>query len=181
MRAAVTRPAALERDPKPHRQVAADQRRQAVGGGEAEVVVVDQGVALDETEPTPAPDRWAADEPLAAVLARGRVRLGDPAAVLEVEHDIVLTMSCLACDCTDVVNRPATSVSHAEARCPRCGADRQLTAVHVLEAPEQLALSAADFSLPANDVVTVRGESERVHFLVGASPFDAPPGPPHEL
>jgi len=45
-----------------------------------EVVVVDQGVALDETAPTPATDRWAADEPLAA--ERDAARAAEPHTVV---------------------------------------------------------------------------------------------------
>jgi molybdopterin/thiamine biosynthesis adenylyltransferase len=112
-------------------------------------------------------ERRSADEPLSAVLQRGRELLGAADAVLELECDIVLSASCVACDCTDVINRPVTKVRMGQARCPECGEDRRLDARHMLEQPEHLSLSAADLALPENDVVTVRNGMERVHFLVG--------------
>ena len=112
-------------------------------------------------------ERISAAVPLSAVLERGRELLGDADAVLELECDVVLSASCVACDCRDVINRPVTQVRMEQARCPQCGEERQLDARHALEHPDHLSLSAEDLALPSNDVVTVRGGMERVYFLVG--------------
>lgn len=114
-------------------------------------------------------ERWPADEPLAALLDRGRKLLGDDQATLEVEHDIVFSASCPDCGCADIINGPATMVSIAEVRCPKCGEERPLDAEHRLEDADHLALSAADLRLPANDIVTVANLGSRIHFLVGDS------------
>lgn len=121
-------------------------------------------------------ERRAADEPLSAVLKRGRELLDDADAVLELEYDVVLSASCEACDCADAINRPATKVRMAEARCPQCGEERRLNARHTLDEPGHLAYTAADLALPGNDVVTVRSGPRRVHFLVGASSIGAERG-----
>ncbi len=114
-------------------------------------------------------ERRAADEPLDALLQRGRRLLGEPDAVIDLECDVVLSASCRDCGCTDVINRPVTKVGFEDALCPHCGKERQLDARHTLDSPEQLMFSAADLSLPDNDVITVRSGLERVHFLVGTS------------
>lgn len=114
-------------------------------------------------------ERRSADEPLRDVLARGRELLDAPSAVLELEHDILLTVSCGACASFEAFNRPVTKVRLAAAACPQCGAERALDVRHSFDDGPQLGLSAAELALPGNDVVTVRSGADRVHFVVGRS------------
>lgn len=109
----------------------------------------------------------------AEILEAGSGRLpGDEEAVIELEHDIVLEGVCPACGRADPIRRPLTALHASDGRCPDCGEERRLDAVHTLETPEQLALTPADVRLPQNDVITVRSEDGRVHVLVGTPLLD---------
>jgi molybdopterin/thiamine biosynthesis adenylyltransferase len=114
-----------------------------------------------------AAERRSPDEPLDALLLHGRTTLTDPSAVLDFESDIVLSATCDGCDISDSICRPVNAVTPTEARCPSCGKDRRLTIVHSLDAEGAAGLTAASLGLPANDVITVRGEHARAHFVVG--------------
>jgi molybdopterin/thiamine biosynthesis adenylyltransferase len=108
-----------------------------------------------------------AQTPFRALLEEAADRLAQP-VVLEFEYDVVLTMSCAACDDDEVVRRPALSLTARDAVCPACGAERAVTACHsvTLDDSELLDLSAEDLHLPPNDVITARAGLDRIHFLL---------------
>jgi molybdopterin/thiamine biosynthesis adenylyltransferase len=116
--------------------------------------------------------RLAHDAPLSEALAAGRALLDDATAVLELEHEVVLSATCEMCDTTDRIGRPLSSLVAAHGLCPRCGAERTLDMQHVFEdGHPALAGSMRDLGLPVNDVVTVRGDEGRTHFIIGSSPL----------
>lgn len=123
-------------------------------------------------------ERRSADEPLSALLARGRELLGDgdADAVVELEHDVVLGATCPACRRRDEIRSPVSRVTFARARCPDCSSERTLDARNTLDEPGLLELSAAELGLPPNDVVTVRVGERRQHFFVGSSVLDRSAG-----
>lgn len=114
-------------------------------------------------------ERCSAEEPLADILVRGRGYLGDPAAVLDFEADIVLAASCAECGTEEPLRRVLTRLVASDGQCPECGRERRLEIVHTVDGEEHGDLTAQALGLPGNDVVTVRGREARVHFLVGES------------
>lgn len=115
--------------------------------------------------------RWTRATPMQELLDCGRTLLDDPDAALRLEHDIVLSAHCAACGSAETINRPAVKLTAADAPCPDCREERRLDLRHLLETPEQLALTAEDLALPGNDVVVVEGAEDRVVFLVGEPTF----------
>jgi adenylyltransferase/sulfurtransferase len=116
--------------------------------------------------------RCAEDEPLARILARGRELLDDENAVLDLECDVVVSAACANCGSEEQLLRPATKVPASAARCPSCGKERRLLVVHTIDDDVDPDLTAAALGLPRNDVVTVRGEDTRAHFLIGPPLLD---------
>lgn len=113
-------------------------------------------------------ERCAADDALEDILVRGRARIADADAVLDFESDLVLAADCIQCGTSTVLRRPANALTAADARCPECGRERRLDAVHSMGLEELAGLTAADLGLPPNDAITVRGAERRTHVLVGA-------------
>jgi molybdopterin/thiamine biosynthesis adenylyltransferase len=120
--------------------------------------------------------RCGDDEPLADVLRRGRAQLEDDRAVLDLECDVVVSAACADCGSEASIRRPITQVTASAARCPTCGKERRLLVVHTIDDDVDPGLTAAALGLPRNDVLTVRGEEARVHFLVGSPLLDDAPG-----
>jgi molybdopterin/thiamine biosynthesis adenylyltransferase len=109
------------------------------------------------------------ERPLGELLERGRERLGAE-VVLDLEQELVRTLSCAACEEEEAeLNRPLLELSAASAACPRCGAERRLTPQQTIAPGDErlLALSPADLGLRPFDVVTARDPvGHRTHFVL---------------
>lgn len=118
--------------------------------------------------------RVPADRSFGEILEQSREAFPDGVApAIDLEHEIVLRGVCSACGEERDFRRPLTMLHTGDGDCPSCGEEWRLDAVHALEGEELLALTPADLQLPANDVVTVRWEDERVHVLVGDPLLDS--------
>jgi len=110
----------------------------------------------------------ADDVTFGALLAQAAEQLGD-GAVLELEREIVTTLTCPACDVVQDVHAPLDTLTVGAGLCPECGAERGLEFVHAVAAHDTalLALTPQALGLPPYDVVTARAGSTRVHFALG--------------
>jgi molybdopterin/thiamine biosynthesis adenylyltransferase/predicted RNA-binding Zn-ribbon protein involved in translation (DUF1610 family) len=113
--------------------------------------------------------RVPADRPLRDILRDGRDQIGDPGAVLKLETEILMALQCPNCGTEERVRLPYTKVPSSRALCPQCGKERKNELRHGFEPEAELDFSAEDIGLPPNDVVTIIGQSDRVHVLVGTS------------
>jgi adenylyltransferase/sulfurtransferase len=106
--------------------------------------------------------------PLTELLERGRERLGTEVA-LDLEQELVRTLSCASCEEETELNRPLLELTAATAACPRCGAERSLTPQQTVAAEDErlLSLSPAELGLRPFDVVTARDpDGRRAHFIL---------------
>jgi len=108
------------------------------------------------------------ERPLAELLAQAREAVGE-GAVLNLEHEIVLSLTCLACERESTVNRPIETLSTADALCPDCDSEMRVALTHVVEPDDErlLGLSAAELGLHPFDVITARAtDGSRAHFVL---------------
>lgn len=101
------------------------------------------------------------------VLSDARERLGE-GAVLDLEREMAIAMTCGACGAADPLLRPLDGLTVADALCQVCGAERRVELAHTISAEhsELLGLTADELGLPPRDVVTGREGSRRVHYLL---------------
>jgi adenylyltransferase/sulfurtransferase len=104
---------------------------------------------------------------LGELLDQAMQRLG-PGTVLELEREIVTTMTCLKCGVATAVNAPLDTLTVGAGLCPECGSERHLVFLHAIgrEDTALLALTPQDLGLPPYDVVSARAGAERLHFLL---------------
>lgn len=118
--------------------------------------------ALDEATPV------APDTPLAELLGIARAALGEQ-AVLELEHELVLSGDCGACGHAERIVRPAFTLTAGAGLCPACGAPRRFAYAHVVDDESPLLGDRlCDLGLPRADVVVARTARERRFFTIGA-------------
>jgi molybdopterin/thiamine biosynthesis adenylyltransferase len=106
------------------------------------------------------------------LLALAQKQLG-PDAVLELEHELVLSASCQPCNISEDVMAPVDSLSAGAGLCPGCGEPWQLEFAHTIDAASPLrAQTAEDLGLPAGDYVVAREGFDR-HFYSLSAPSTA--------
>ena len=105
---------------------------------------------------------------LGGVLARAQAELGAE-AVLDFEHDIVVSATCAHCESRVDVRRPLASVSIADATCGTCGRERALELTHSVSADDHplLGLTPDRLGLPPSDVLTARCGEQRRFYRIG--------------
>jgi molybdopterin/thiamine biosynthesis adenylyltransferase len=113
-----------------------------------------------------AAESFSSDRPLGQLISAGDE--DEATAVIDLEHELVREMSCTDCGTTERVNEPIEALRAGRGRCPTCGGDRRLEITHSIEREdgELLALSAEQLGLPPFDVVSVRSDDRRRHFLL---------------
>jgi adenylyltransferase/sulfurtransferase len=109
-----------------------------------------------------------ADHTFGQVLELAQHELGSP-AVLDLEHDVVVSMTCRGCDLSESVLAPVEALSAGAALCPDCGAERALNLTHSLTPDDQLLLSLTpeQLGLPPFDVVAARAGQNRRFYRLG--------------
>lgn len=106
------------------------------------------------------------------LLAQARDKLG-PDAVLELEHELVLSASCQRCELMEEIMRPVDALDAGAGLCPRCGEQRKLEYAHTIDSSSPLlAHTAEDLGLPAGDYVVAREGFAR-HFYSLSAPGTA--------
>ncbi len=110
------------------------------------------------------------DASFGALLERAQAQLGAD-AVLELEHELVLSGNCRACDRVDAIRRPLDTLSAGAGACPQCGRPWQLELAHTIEAGSPLLdCCAADLGLPPADYVVGRAGEDRCFLaLIGSA------------
>lgn len=90
-------------------------------------------------------------------------------AVLELEHEIVMSGSCSQCGCRQEIRRPLHALSAGAGLCPQCANHWKLEFAHRIDSDSPLLEStAAEIGLPPADVVVARtGETRRFYALLG--------------
>lgn len=116
---------------------------------------------------------WAsvpADHTFAQLLEQAQDELGS-AAVLDLEHDVVVSMTCRDCGVIESVFAPAAAMSAGAALCRNCGAERALDLTHSITPEDQqlLSLTPEELGLPPFDVISARAGQSRRFYRVGVS------------
>lgn len=103
-------------------------------------------------------------------LAQERMGSG---AVLELEHEIVLSASCKGCDVSEDVMAPLDSLDAGAGLCSHCGEPWKLEFAHTIdEASPLLSRTAERLGLPPGDYVVAREGFDR-HFYSLSAPGSA--------
>lgn len=102
------------------------------------------------------------------LLAMAQEDLGQD-AVLELEHEIVLSASCSQCGCHQEIRRPLHALSAGAGLCMQCGNQWKLEFAHTIASDSPLLEStAAEVGLPPGDIVVARaGTTRRFYTLTG--------------
>ncbi len=116
----------------------------------------------------------AAGATFGQLLDRAATALGDDASLV-LEHEILRSLACGACEDVEAVDRPTSALLAGAALCPRCGAERRLELLHRVSRSDRdlLGLRPADLGLPPGDVVSAVAGGERRFFRLdsGSSQF----------
>lgn len=103
---------------------------------------------------------------LADLVADATRRLG-PVSAIEFEDDLVVALACPTCATTEHVRRRVRDLASGDGRCPECKEAMQLDLRRSLVPTDSLmAETVATFALPDRDIVTVRSDAARVHYLL---------------
>jgi molybdopterin/thiamine biosynthesis adenylyltransferase len=101
------------------------------------------------------------------VLEQAVARLGQ-GAVLEFNHELLLSFYCPACQQSQEVFRSLGSVPESEARCPRCQRERQADSIRMVSGPEPfLDRPLAELGVPSFDLITARRGLSAIAFEFG--------------
>lgn len=120
------------------------------------------------------------------LLERMKSDLG-PGAVIEVNHDLLESLTCVACGETTPLQASLGGVSEARGRCPRCGEPRRPDVYHTIGTDSALLdRPLGELGVPPWDIVGGRaGMQQSFYEFAGDRPevlgelSDAPPpGPP---
>lgn len=116
-------------------------------------------------------DAWSPVAPeltLGELLIRATHELGAN-AVIDLEHDVVLSLACPDCTREEPINRTLTSLTAKEALCPDCGGARVPRFAHTVssQGSSLCKLTAEQLRLPPYDVVTGRLGEERRFYRLG--------------
>jgi adenylyltransferase/sulfurtransferase len=105
-------------------------------------------------------DKGAENTSLLDLLDIARGDLGVE-AVLELDQEIVLALTCNQCQTVEEVLQPISAVSHDAAHCPTCGLVRQVEMTHVVAGEEPFAgRSLASLGVPALHILRAHNGRE---------------------
>jgi molybdopterin/thiamine biosynthesis adenylyltransferase len=122
---------------------------------------------------TYAPDRVLSvphDATFGSLLEQARAELGDD-AVLELEHEVVLSAHCRRCEREEQLERPLDTLKADTGVCASCETPMRLELTHRVDASSPLlGRCAVDLGLPPADYVVGRSGEDRCFFaLLGPS------------
>lgn len=101
---------------------------------------------------------------LREMLDLARAHLGDQ-AILEFNHELLISFHCSACKESENLFRPLGSLSERAARCPVCGQMRQVRSTQSIDGSEEfLSRTVAEMGVPPFDYVLGRNGLELVAF-----------------
>ncbi len=104
------------------------------------------------------------------LLALAREKLGAD-AILELEHEVVLSATCSACGSGAAIKRPVYGLRAGHGICPTCGNQWQLQFAHSIDESQSdlLGLRPSDLCLPPADIIVARAGFDRCFFLLTGS------------
>jgi molybdopterin/thiamine biosynthesis adenylyltransferase len=110
----------------------------------------------------------AHDTPFAELLTLAQEELGEN-AVLELEHEIVVSGSCQQCGCEQDIRHPVDALDAGTGLCPECATPWRLEFAHTIDASSPLlTTSPGELGLPPADYVVGRSGIDRRFFaLIG--------------
>ena len=103
----------------------------------------------------------------AELLELARETLGAD-AILELEHEVVLSAACSVCGASVVIRQPVYALKAGHGICPTCGNQWQLRFAHAIDESDSdlLGLRPSDLGLPPADIVVARAGFDRSYFLL---------------
>lgn len=108
----------------------------------------------------------AHDASFQELLALAQMELGE-AAVLELEHEIVVGGSCQQCGHKQAIRRPVDALHAGTGLCPECSNPWRLEFAHTIdESSSLLTASSNDLGLPSADYVVGRSGLDRRFFAL---------------
>ena len=129
-------------------------------------------IGYTEDEFCLAHDRYGRLEPFDVVgstTMRDLLKAAEPllgeAEALDLEDDLILTSRCPSCDISAAIGRPLASLSPGSGSCARCGSALSMDARRSLDPLEETVnVPLASLGLPADEVITVRRGTDRIHY-----------------
>ncbi len=86
-------------------------------------------------------------------------------AIIELEKDLVTSLTCHKCDLTDDLFKMLGQVTEKEAICQKCGELRDPEMTHTIDGSEPyLDLMLSDIGIPEMEVITVRNDSNFFYY-----------------
>ena len=86
-------------------------------------------------------------------------------AIIELEKDLVTSLTCHKCDLTDDLFKMLGQVTEKEAICQKCGELRDPEMTHTIDGSEPyLDLMLSDIGIPEMEVITVRNDSNIFYY-----------------
>jgi len=109
------------------------------------------------------PEATAEETTLAGLLSIARERLG-PAAVLEFDSELVVSMVCGSCGNEEPIFQRMARLYEEAAVCPNCGAKREMQMTHRIDGAEDfLDRTLAEVDVPPLGIIRARNGSERIY------------------
>ncbi len=109
------------------------------------------------------PEATAEGTTLAGLLSIARERLG-PAAVLEFDSELVVSMVCGSCGNEEPIFQRMARLYEEAAVCPNCGAKREMQMTHRIDGAEDfLDRTLAEVDVPPLGIIRARNGSERIY------------------
>ncbi len=120
--------------------------------------------AHEAYDPIDVLDQSVAKTTAAELLERARSELG-PGAVIEVNNDLLESLTCPTCNVTQPLLASLGRVTESEGRCPDCDGPRTPNLYHTIgDRPELLEHTLAELGVPAWDIVGARAGLESRYY-----------------
>lgn len=112
-------------------------------------------------------NKSVAEVTLGDLLSLVREKLGSD-AVIELNNDVLTSLSCHKCGTSDAVFRSLGQVTEEDGRCPGCNQMREVKTISTLYGDEDfLHLSFRELGIPPFDIITARNGDRRLHIEFG--------------
>jgi len=105
---------------------------------------------------------------ISIALDRAKALSSTPPSAIDFEREIIRGATCNACEWSVVINRRINSVSPAEITCPHCDEPGIIDMALSIDVDDELCfLTFEELGFPELEILTIRCDQQRVHFLIG--------------
>ena len=112
-------------------------------------------------------NKSVAEVTLGDLLSLVREKLGSD-AVIELNNDVLTSLSCHKCGTSDAIFRSLGQVAEQDGRCPGCSQMREAETISTLYGDEEfLHLSFRELGIPPFDIISARNGDRRLHIEFG--------------